>query len=533
MTTRRNRLGWALFAAGLLLMGGCEDAVVQPGPAAEERSAPVAALTAQALPVDGEEVEQLVRDAFAAYWAGTQFCEPSMALSVLADEGSSSWANFAMRDVSSEPRQAWNNSLSYNRRALTEEPWNEHYRAILAARKALRMLDEGVEVGPNGDDTEAARALATLVQGLSHGFLALLFDQAFVLDDDDDLVRRLPELTPYADVMTVALTHLDAAIALSDNTIFRLPFDWIFGMSPTNDELAQIAHSYAARYRAQVARTPEERAAVDWNAVLEHLDAAITGDFAPLGNDNGFDRYDCMKNFGQEGEVWSRADYRTIGPADESGGFDAWVATPLQDRLVFNVITSDRRIVGSAVDPTVDGKDFEYQGTNGPFPQSRGTYHYSSHNHKRYQAYREAGNNGPMPVMLVAEMDMLRAEALLHTGGSTDDIAALINNTRVTRGEMNPATGADAVGTPGDAQSHLDTASLWAKLKHEKRIETYQTAAGLAYFDDRGWGDLVTNSPIHFPVPAKALEILFEATYTFGGGGDGSASKTREPAMPF
>ena len=186
--------------------------------------------------------------------------------------------------------------------------------------------------------------------------------------------------------------------------------------------------------------------------------------------------------------------------------------------------TADRRIVGSADDPTVSGKDFEYQGNNGPFPPSRGTYHYSSHNHWRYQSYRNNNSNGPMPVMLMAEMDMLKAEALLRTGGSTAMVADLINKTRVGRGEMNPATANDPVGSPSDPQSHLDGASLWAKLKHEKRIETFATAAGLAFFDDRGWGDLVNNTPYHFPVPGKELETLSLQTYTFGGGGAASAS---------
>ena len=62
-------------------------------------------------------------------------------------------------------------------------------------------------------------------------------------------------------------------------------------------------------------------------------------------------------------------------------------------------------------------------------------------------------------------------------------------------------------------------------MKYEKRIETFQTAAGIAYFDDRGWGDLVTNTPIHFPIPGRELETLGLQQYTFGGGGDGSAPK--------
>lgn len=129
-----------------------------------------------------------------------------------------------------------------------------------------------------------------------------------------------------------------------------------------------------------------------------------------------------------------------------------------------------------------------------------------------------------MPHMIMAEMDMYKAEALLRTNGSTSVVADLINKTRVSRGMLNPAAATDSPGSSTDAQSHMDSASLWAKLKHERRIETFQTWAGLAYYDDRGLGDLVTGTPIHFPVPGRELETLGLQSYTFGGvGGTGGA----------
>ena len=131
-----------------------------------------------------------------------------------------------------------------------------------------------------------------------------------------------------------------------------------------------------------------------------------------------------------------------------------------------------------------------------------------------------------MVQMKVTEMDMLMAEGLLHTGGSTATVADLLNKTRVDRAQLNPATGADAVGSISDAQSHMDGASLWAKLKHEKNIDCYVAANGRAYFDDRGWGDLVSGTPIHFGVPGSELEVLQLQIYTFGGvGGPGGAPK--------
>ena len=122
-------------------------------------------------------------------------------------------------------------------------------------------------------------------------------------------------------------------------------------------------------------------------------------------------------------------------------------------------------------------------------------------------------------------MDMLMAEGLLRTGGSPQTIADLINKTRVTNGELNPATAADPLGASTDGPSHLDGASLWAKMKYEKQWETMSTSSGIEFFDDRGWGDLVSGTPVQFPVPGKELETLGLQLYTFGGGGDSSAPK--------
>ena len=509
---------------------GCQDLSVE-NPNNPDRTRALA---------EPNDVEALVSNLFSEYWNATQGCNGSPMLSTMADQHSCSWANWGMRDMSSEPRIAWDNSSSYSRRASTEGPWFDNYTGISNAIDGLRAVEENEQAFIDaGIDVNRLRAFAKFNMGLMHGHLALFFDKAFVVDETVDLEAvalgsvELPA-QPYNEVMQRAIGFLDEAIAIAQANSFTIAAsdDWIFGLDVDNQRLIRLANSYAARFMAQVARTPEERAAVDWNEVMRRIDAGIVEDFAPIGDDNGDREWDCLKWVGSEGTTWSRADYRTIGPADESvcdpndgkiNCFQEWLDTPLQDRLVFDVHTSDRRIVGSADDPTVDGKDFQYQGDNGPFPPARGTYHYASHNPFRYKYYRDNGSNGPMPVMLKAEMDLLKAEALLRTGGSTQMVADLINNTRVPRGELNPAQATDAVGSPDDPQNHRDGASLWAKLKHEKRIETFLTAAGLAFFDDRGWGDLVDNTPYHFPIPGKELETLALQTYTFGGGGEGSA----------
>lgn len=500
---------------------GCQDLVV------ENKNSPDRAV-AFAQPGD---VVNLVSGTWPDYWLGIQNCgNGALFFSTLADENSSSWANWGMRDMSSEPRIAWDNSSTYSRASSTREPWFDNYRGISNANDALQAIiraEEEESVDNNiftrdGHDTAQLKAFAKMNQGLMHGTLSLIFDQAFVFDENVDLENDALELRPYMEVNQEAIRMLEEARAIASANSFSIP--WIWGLNLTSQDMVKLINSFIARFTVQVARNEAERAAVNWGNVAGLIDAGITEDFTPVGNDDGAVAWDCLKFYGQNGTTWSRADYRTIGPADESGGYDAWLAKPLRDRLVFDIVTSDRRIVGSADDPAVDGTDFQYQGNNGPFPAARGVYHYSSHNHKRYQSYLLADANGPMPHMILTEMHMYKAEGLLRTGGSTDEVAELINITRVARGMLNPAMGSDAAGSSTDAQSHMDSASLWAKLKHERRIETFQTAAGLAYYDDRGLGDLVTGTPIHFPVPGRELETLGLQNYTFGGvGAEGGA----------
>ena len=486
------------------------------------------------------DVENLIGGGFLNVWSAQQYAEPNMLLTTMADENSSAWANFAMRDMSSEPRIAWDNSPAYNRDAGNRLPWFRSYTAISNMNDGLQAIARAEAAESETDnaytragiDVNRLKAFAKFHQAWAHAWLAMMFDQAFIVDETVDLEAVAAgdivlELQPYTAVLAAAIQQMDAALAIAQANEFTITAteDWIFGLDVTSAQLVQLGNSLKARWLAQVGRTAAERDAADWNQIITLISAGITEDFVPVGDDDSVEEWDATKFYGQNGTTWSRADYRTIGAADESGGYQNWLATPVQERVVFDIATADRRIVGDPVDLTVNGKYFEYQGNNGPFPPARGTYHYSSHNHFRFVEYNAAGANGPMPYMLTSEMDMLHAEALLRTGGSTETIAQLINNTRVPNGELNPAASTDPIGASTDDHSHLDTASLWAKMKYEKRIETFQTAAGLAYFDDRGWGDLVTNTPIHFPIPGRELETLGVQQYTFGGGGDGSAPK--------
>jgi hypothetical protein len=298
---------------------------------------------------------------------------------------------------------------------------------------------------------------------------------------------------------------LDEAAQIASANSFTIPLNWVqTGSELTSADLAALAKGYSARFIAQVARTPEERAAVDWNDVLTRANQGPTTDFV-LEYD-GDTWWEYAKNYAAN-QTWQRASYYTIGETDQSGAFQTWLNTPAAERQPFDVVTDDRRITGAG-GPTTDGTDFSYEGPSA-FRADRGTYFFSNYMHNVY-SYLWPSFAGAAPMMKVTEMDLLKAEAHLRLN-QRDAAVPLINATRVTRGQLPAAVVTESVD------------ALMAKLQYEKRIELFVVSFGNHYLDARGWGRLLTGTPIHMPIPARELETLSLPLYTFGGGAGGAA----------
>jgi hypothetical protein len=149
------------------------------------------------------------------------------------------------------------------------------------------------------------------------------------------------------------------------------------------------------------------------------------------------------------------------------------------------------------------------------FPAARGQYHQSNMQHIRYNALASRGENLPSgdgtgqdPMYTEQMNDLLWAEALIrsgYTGGTKVQAAGLINNSRVGRGGLPALTGAEA-----------DTVLLDA-LHYEQEIE-FMGQGATPFFNRRRVDGLILNTPRQMPVPAKELDILQRAVYTFGGG---------------
>jgi hypothetical protein len=497
----------------LLLVGavGCVDLEV-PNDNAPDRS--------RALATAGD-VESLIGGSFSSWSGILEYGGPTMALSNVAFEHTAPWANAGMEYYARIPRVPTDNVAGGQDVGNLTFAWTRAYRAIAAVRDGISSLDEGaVDLG---DDDLRARAYGKFIQGMAHGAVALLYDSGFVYDET--VALEDVALVGYQDVMTAALGYLSDAATLAGQGSFETEVGWM-GSAVSSETLEKLAHSQAARYRAAVARTPAERAAVDWNAVVADVNAGITADWEYVNDcitlcDEGI----YYRNY----PGWTAMPMWMIGMADQSGAYQTWVGTGLADRDAFIMVTPDTRFPQGPDEATqianpgswweIAEGDERLIGTK----PDRGPWRWSFY--KGYTFQSEAENfEGAIPLVTVREMKALVAEAD-YRNGDMAAVADFVNETRTLAGLQ--AT--DAAGTNADCVPKLPDAScgdLWEMFKWEARLET-QFRGPLRvgwYLNGRGWGDLMEGSILHFPVPYTEMQIMGQAPYNFGGAGGASAT---------
>ena len=484
-----------------------------------------------------EDVESLIKSTFLTWWQGVHTTGGSFNPGVMADANTSSWGNYGMRELASEPRAAANNSPAWRYAYALEEPWYSWYGAISAAKDGIASLKAGQEGGKSflasAEDDKRAEIFATFIMGISNGMVAIYYDKGFLIDAATDFSQAI-ELVDYNAQMAGAITLLEQVITdCNANASVAVPEDWVHVTPFTLGDLGKVAHSFVARFKAGVGRTRQERGAADWAGVKSHASQGIP--FAPMGDGEYW--WTRTQYYTGVSASWGRADYKMLGPADNSTGYANWLGdgsdATIAGRKAYSMETDDARITG-ALD--ADGKQTQGLYAKNEYRTrliaSRGTYHQTYYLFNRTRDYAvDQGLQGPMKDINQSELDLLQAEAALRANdGAT--AATLINNTRVGNGALTAAAAADGVGTVADAPNALDGGSLWAKYKYEKIIEGCLMHPYTGYTDRRGWGDLVKGTPTMLAIPGKELEILLMENYTFGGqdaiGTPGTAGKIRE-----
>lgn len=499
------------------VMAGCQDLNV------ENINAPDAA---QALQNAGD-VESLLGTAYYRTAVNGTQKNASVYRRVLGEEYTMTWGNWGAQEASRIPPLAWDNSPTASYTIGVAAPWSNIYEGLSNAADALFALEQGLEFDDDdGMDTEGrAWAFGRFAQGVGHGWLALFHDQAFVFDEQTlaTLDEQEPQLLPADELMDVAMGYFEEALQYAQNAgPFQLPATWIHGNTLNNQELQQWIHSYMALYKSIMPRTPAERAAVDWDEVIMHLENGVHDVAGYEGEQT--EGVIWWSRTVERPDSWMRAHYNLIGPADTSGAYEAWLATPPDDREVFWIETADRRITG-ADGPDTPGTRYRPASPPNVFPADRG-----GHAQSRYFNYWTNPREQPggldwatmQPRFTPEQRDLRHAEALLRLNRDRDLAVDLINNSRVNNGQMEPLP-----YSVGDDE-------LWETLAYELFLEQAGTIGSVIYFDRRGLGNLKCGAALQFPIPGGELELLQMPDYTFGGQGPGAAEpgSCRTPDQP-
>lgn len=495
---RHIRLG-ALAATALFVMSACS-----PPLDVKNNDAPDV-LRVLATPND---VKNVAASALNTWYINATTVEPYLMFDVTSEHITCNYGNFGMRFNNEIPRTPYANVSSGGDRTVAETPWNGQYGALGAANDAMRAFKTGLKLATDAE-TDQYKSLATFAQAAALAELGLIFDQAFVVDENSD---GLPVLVKYQDVITAAMAKWDAVIAASAGKTYEFPTTVLplgGGVKFNGANLNRIANTMAARTLAYSARTLAETQALPWARILAYADKGISGgsvssfDFSVVGDGyvNWYADYPASIN-----STWgipvSTVTINQIDPTVPASFTGTMVApSAVHDARLGNT----RQVDWSSGAFTSKGTDISYEAQVAGNP-ARGIWKQSPYWYFRYFSYgwdNSPGAEGPMPYVLAAENDLLIAEALVRTGGDLSRAAALVNKTRVTRGKLAPATAGDGA------------TNLLKAINYEQDIELLTITNGL-YLRRRN--DKVQIGTVrHLPVPAKELETLALPIYTFGG----------------
>lgn len=462
---------------------------------------------------------------------------------VLSGQSWGSVANFGIAPRAALPRTGFiSNELGNENLTGNVANWNSFSVASRTASNAIgaleRSLTAGLTLGTPAQD-QRARAFGYLMLAEALGNLSVGYDSAAITTPQLG-TSDVPPLSGSAAVNKAALAYLDSAINIASSTAaqtgangFPLPTTWINGNTLSRVDFIKICHSWKARLRAGVARTPADRAAVDWTAVIADATAGISADFVvQIGNGSGWSAtFDEAQGYSNAYSMMPMAYY---GMADTSGAYSAYLGVPRDQRRQFLVQTPDKRWpVGStraqqqtintyAQLPTSAGQVIRNRPTGEDIPVVG--YGDTQYENRRYGAVNAAGNIGGYVDFSKTENDMLAAEGYIRAN-NVAAAAALINVSRVRNGlssvlgvtsltaPISTATSCvPQVPQPPDFTSAA-CGTLFEALKYEKRMDDTQTGYMLWYTDNRGWGDLIENTVIEWAVPYQEMQARQEPYY--------------------
>lgn len=448
-----------------------------------------------------------------------------------AQSYSSSWNNFNMNFYSSidgdgtRNTRAWQNNPAQAGRTSIEHFWEGYYSSLALATNVVRAIKLNGLVINNETDTRRTLAVGLLMQGAALSGIATNYDKGYIIDENTDLGAL--GYSNRKEVRDAAVAKFDSVIALvASGGPFVTPASWFNGNAYSSSQISRMASTMAAMTLAYWPRNATENTAVDWPRVVSYAENGISSGtpFDVVVNGDGCSSW-CHEVLNWFNAIsYGRVHTRVATMMDPSQQ-NPW---PLSgnpqpnspdNRMGDGTFGSAAIAAGMGTVPedatTNPGTDFAWS-ANAIYNMARGSYHQSNIAHIRYDISRNQdenfiwGGRGPAPLITRHQNDLIWAEGLVRSAGDLNLAATLINNTRVTRGGLTPATAGGGVST------------LLAQLEYENEIELLGLGAAPFYFRRR-IGGLIPGTPHEMPVPAKELGVFNQPLYTWGGTGAASS----------
>ncbi len=513
-------------------------------------------------------VEGVVLGLGSQFWSGFQGSSEGMNVQSknISLETYGSVANFGMNTRNAIPRSAINNDRGNSVQTGNIRDFSTFSKVSRNATTAIQAIDRLIATAKAQGSTNAFgspaqdardRAFAFFINGASLGYLAMAYDSAAIVTPSvpSDVV---PVLSFYPDVAVAGLALMDSAIAIATSanaTVgtngFPLPSTWFNGLALTQAQFVQFIKAHQARIRAGVARTPAERAAVSWTQVISDATAAAAyGDFVVTIGTGWPCTYDCSQMEVSAG--WGEISPMYSFMADTSGAYKTWLSTAIMSRnSAILVVTPDTRWPAGATRLAQQTASTLPSTTRFLTNRAAGgdvsgdVWGTSFYDHTRWYALAKIApiGQGPYTYIDAQEMTMLAAEGYIRTGNLAS-ATTLINASRATAGLPAITTPASATATitgsfsatgcvpqvPNAAGTTAACGNILEAMKYEKRMETQHTGYMQWFVDSRGWGDLVENSPLQWPVPNGEMDARVHPFYNSDkskvvGGGFAIATK--------
>jgi len=506
-------------------------------------------------------VEGLIGSLYQQFNNGWNTTNDEAAADAMSSQTFSTVANFCMNTRDAVPAAPIINDRGNSCDTGNLADFSNFQKLARNASNLVLALDGIVTAGgTTGSPAQDARdrGFALFVDGISLGMTAMTYDSGAVVTPQVG-AAVIPPLSGYQTLMTAALAQIDSAIAVGGGAAaaaaYPLPVSWVnsTGVNAnsvlTQAQFVQFARSWKARLRANVARTPAERAAVDWTSVIADATAGITADIIVQMTSAWKCSYDCSTMYSSNG--WHEMSPLIIGMADTSGAYNTFISTPFatRDGSQMLIQTPDQRFPQGATrqlqnadtpyaPPTTSFKAGRYlDNRNSSDDFSGAGYGSSMYDHKRWLAIFKAVGVGPKTDFSFTENEMLIAEGQIYKG----NLAAaqtLIDASRAAHGLA--SIGAIATTStliqggaagcvprvPNSTDSGTQCGTIVEAMKWEKRMETAYTTFAPWWLDGRGWGDLIQGMPLEWPVPNEEMDSRQEPFYNLGGiGGTMSAAK--------